>query len=89
LIFHGLRRKDEGGKRQSRDGLSCLFGMVSGSAVANVMTMDPLTIPMMEKSGYSKRFCGAIRPSRNGRAVHASLHGRGAFIISETLGALT
>ena len=31
-----------------------LFGTVSGSAVANVMDDGPMTIPLMQRSGYSE-----------------------------------
>ena len=31
-----------------------LLGMVSGSAVANVMAVGPMTFPMMKKDGFSK-----------------------------------
>ena len=32
---------------------SGLFGMISGSAVANVVTTGVFTIPLMKKSGYA------------------------------------
>jgi len=42
---------------------SGLFGMISGSAVANAVTTGSLTIPMMKKYGFSARFAGAVEAS--------------------------
>lgn len=39
---------------------SALFGMLSGSAVANVATVGSITIPLMKKSGYPPYYAGAI-----------------------------
>lgn len=79
--------KSTGGSAKVTTVASCLFGMVSGSAVANVMTVGPLTIPMMEQSGYSKRFSGAITSvAGTGGQFMPPIMGAAAFIISETLG---
>ena len=34
--------------------------MISGTAVANVLTTGPISIPLMRKSGYKKEAAGAI-----------------------------
>jgi len=66
---------------------SCLFGMVSGSAVANVMAIGPLTIPSMTKSGYTNRFAGALLSAAGtGGQFMPPIMGAAAFIIAETLG---
>ena len=79
--------KSRGGSAKVTTVASCLFGMVSGSAVANVMTVGPLTIPLMEQSGYSKRFSGAITSvAGTGGQFMPPIMGAAAFIISETLG---
>ncbi|MFW5680486.1 MAG: TRAP transporter permease, partial [Pseudomonadota bacterium] len=39
---------------------SGLFGTVSGSAVANVMTTGAFTIPLMKRIGYRPAFAGAV-----------------------------
>src|SRR3546814_2984976 len=39
---------------------SGLFGMISGSAVANVASTGVLTIPLMKRTGFSARFAGAV-----------------------------
>ena len=39
---------------------SSLFGTVSGSAVANVMTTGTFTIPLMKRTGYRPAFAGDL-----------------------------
>ena len=39
---------------------SGLMGMISGSGIANVMTIGPFTIPLMKRFGYSSVFAGAV-----------------------------
>lgn len=63
-----------------------LLGMVSGSAVANVMAVGPMTLPMMKKDGFSNNFCGAIAAiSGTGGQLMPPVMGTAAFIIAETL----
>ena len=60
--------------------------MVSGSAVANVMAVGPMTFPMMKKDGFSNYFCGAIAAiSGTGGQLMPPVMGTAAFIIAETL----
>src|SRR5699024_8936609 len=39
---------------------SAAMGMISGSAVGNVVTTGAVTIPLMKKTGYTSRFAGAV-----------------------------
>lgn len=79
--------RTKGGSAKAATVASCLFGMVSGSAPANVMAIGPLTIPMMERAGYDKRFSGAvISVAGTGGQFMPPIMGAAAFIISETLG---
>ena len=79
--------KSKGGTAKVATIASCLFGMVSGSAPANVMAVGPLTVPMMEKSGYDKRFAGAVvSVAGTGGQFMPPIMGSAAFIIAETLG---
>ena len=59
---------------------SSLFGTVSGSAVANVMTTGTFTIPLMMRTGYRPAFA---RRGRGGgvdrRPADAADHGRGGL----------
>ena len=43
---------------------SGLFGMISGSAIANAVTTGSLTIPLMKKYGFSPRFAARRRGVR-------------------------
>jgi TRAP transporter 4TM/12TM fusion protein len=66
---------------------SGLFGMVSGSAVANVMAVGPFTIPMMTRLGYEPKFSGGvISVAGTGGQFMPPIMGAAAFIIAETLG---
>lgn len=65
---------------------SGLFGMVSGSAVANVMAVGPFTIPMMTRLGYPAKFSGGITSvAGTGGQFMPPIMGAAAFIIAETL----
>lgn len=66
---------------------SGLFGMISGSAVANAVTTGSLTIPLMKKYGFSARFAGAIEASAScGGQVTPPVMGASAFVMAELLG---
>ena len=43
---------------------SGLFGMISGSSIANTVTVGSLTIPMMIRIGYPRHFAGAVELPR-------------------------
>jgi TRAP transporter 4TM/12TM fusion protein len=66
---------------------SGLFGMISGSPIANTVTTGVMTIPMMKKVGFSPRFAGAVEASAScGGQVTPPIMGAAAFIMAETLG---
>jgi TRAP transporter 4TM/12TM fusion protein len=66
---------------------SGLFGMISGSAVANAVTTGSLTIPLMKKYGFSPRFAGAVEASAScGGQVTPPVMGASAFVMAELLG---
>lgn len=66
---------------------SGLFGMISGSAIANTVTTGALTIPMMKRSGFSPRFAGAVEASAScGGQITPPIMGAAAFVMSEMLG---
>ena len=66
---------------------SGMFGMISGSAVANAVTTGSLTIPMMKKYGFSPRFAGAVEASAScGGQVTPPVMGASAFVMAELLG---
>jgi len=66
---------------------SGLFGMISGSAIANTVTTGVMTIPLMKKVGFAPRFAGAVEASAScGGQVTPPIMGAAAFIMAETLG---
>ena len=66
---------------------SGLFGMISGSAIANTVTTGVMTIPLMKKVGFTPRFAGAVEASAAcGGQVTPPIMGAAAFIMAETLG---
>ncbi|WP_086465006.1 TRAP transporter permease [Oceanibaculum nanhaiense] len=66
---------------------SGLFGMISGSSIANTVTTGALTIPMMKRSGFSSRFSGAVEASAScGGQITPPIMGASAFVMAEMLG---
>lgn len=66
---------------------SALFGTVSGSAVANVMTTGTFTIPLMRRLGYRPAFAGAVEAvASTGGQLMPPIMGAAAFIMAEFLG---
>ncbi len=62
---------------------SGLMGSVSGSAVANTVSIGVITIPMMNKSGFSKRFsAGVVAAASTGGPLMPPIMGAGAFVIA-------
>ncbi|MGQ9370156.1 TRAP transporter permease [Azospirillum sp. ST 5-10] len=66
---------------------SGLFGSVSGSAVANVMTTGAFTIPLMKRLGYRPAFAGAVEAvASTGGQIMPPIMGAAAFVMAEFLG---
>ncbi|AUH65754.1 TRAP transporter permease [Paracoccus zhejiangensis] len=66
---------------------SGLFGSVSGSAVANVMTTGTFTIPLMKRIGYPAHFAGAVEAvASTGGQIMPPIMGAAAFVMAEFMG---
>lgn len=66
---------------------SCLFGSISGSAVANVYGTGTFTIPLMKKIGYPPYFAGAVEAvASSGGQLMPPVMGAGAFLMASFLG---
>lgn len=66
---------------------SGLFGMISGSAAANVATTGAFTIPLMKRLGYDPAFAGGVESSASsGGQIMPPIMGAAAFIMADTLG---
>jgi TRAP transporter 4TM/12TM fusion protein len=65
---------------------SALFGMISGSAVSNVLAVGIVTIPAMVKSGFSPYRAAAIESvGSTGGQLMPPVMGAAAFIMAEFL----
>lgn len=66
---------------------SSLFGTMSGSAVANVVTTGSVTIPMMKKTGYPSHFAAAVEATASsGGQIMPPIMGAAAFLMATFLG---
>jgi len=66
---------------------SALFGMISGSSVANTVTVGSLTIPAMIRLGYRKHFAAAVESTAStGGQITPPIMGAAAFLMIEFLG---
>jgi len=65
---------------------SAMFGMLSGSSVANAVTVGSLTIPAMIRVGYKREFAGAVEAaSSTGGQITPPVLGAAAFLMIEFL----
>ncbi len=65
---------------------SGFMGTISGSGVANVLTVGQFTIPLMKRFGYSSVFAGAVEATASmGGQIMPPVMGAVAFIMAETL----
>ena len=81
-IFGGY----SGGPAKGSVVASGAFGMISGSAVGNVVTTGSFTIPLMIKTGYKPYYAGAVEAvSSSGGALMPPVMGTVAFIMAEFL----
>lgn len=66
---------------------SCLFGMITGSQVANVAAVGVFTIPLMKRGGYKPEVAAAIEAvGSTGSMIMPPVMGAAAFIIPEMIG---
>ena len=73
-------------RRRCRVFASALFGMLSGSSVANAVTVGSLTIPAMIRLGYPRHFAGGVEAaSSTGGQITPPIMGAAAFLMIEFL----
>jgi TRAP transporter 4TM/12TM fusion protein len=66
---------------------SAMFGSISGSASANVVTTGAFTIPMMKRQGFRPPFAAAVEAvASTGGQILPPIMGAGAFIMAELTG---
>jgi TRAP transporter 4TM/12TM fusion protein len=65
---------------------SALFGMISGSSIANTVTVGSLTIPAMIRLGYQRHFAAAVESAAStGGQITPPIMGAAAFLMVEFL----
>lgn len=82
----GLVGRAQGGPAKVAVISSGLMGTISGSGVANVLTVGQFTIPLMKRFGYTSVFAGAVEATASmGGQIMPPVMGAVAFIMAETL----
>lgn len=86
-LAFALTGRFRGGPAQSAVMASSMFGMVSGSTMANVVSTGTFTIPLMIRTGFSKAFAGAVEAVAScGGQIMPPIMGASVFIMSEIIG---
>lgn len=82
-----LTGKTRGGVAKTAIVTSALFGMISGSAIANASTTGVMTIPMMKKKGYPPLYAASLESCASvGGCFMPPIMGSVAFMMSEVVG---
>lgn len=82
----GLVGHAQGGPAKVAVISSGMMGTISGSGVANVLTVGQFTIPLMKRFGYTSVFAGAVEATASmGGQIMPPVMGAVAFIMAETL----
>ena len=83
LAYAATGRK-RGGPAKAAVVASCTMGSITGSAIANVATTGPFTIPLMKRLGYKPSQAAGIEAAAStGGQITPPLMGAGAFLIAE------
>ncbi len=83
----GLTGSRRGGPAKVAVVGSCLFGSISGSSVANVVSTGTFTIPLIKSVGYSPVFAGAVEAvASTGGQIMPPVMAAVAFIMADYLG---
>lgn len=83
-IATGATGKSRGGPAKAAVVGSSLMGMISGTAVANVLTTGTISIPLMKRNGYKSEVAGAIEAvASTGGQLMPPVMGAAAFIMAD------
>ncbi|MGK7221271.1 TRAP transporter permease [Kocuria flava] len=90
-FFHSLSMsvfgRYRGGAAKVSVASSAAMGMMSGSAVSNVLTTGPMTIPAMKKSGFSSTYAGGVEATAaSGGSITPPIMGTAAFLMVSFVG---
>jgi TRAP transporter 4TM/12TM fusion protein len=85
-IAMALMGRYRGGQAKIAIMASALFGTISGSVVANVVSTGVVTIPMMKRAGYRAHVAGAVEAvASTGGQLMPPVMGVSAFLMAEFL----
>jgi TRAP transporter 4TM/12TM fusion protein len=85
-LARGWMGRYRGGSAKVAVAGSAFFGMISGSAVANVSAVGVVTIPLMKRSGYPPQIAAAIEAvGSTGGQLMPPVMGAAAFLMAEVL----
>lgn len=86
-VAYTILGKYDGGPAKAAVAASGMFGMISGSSIANTVTVGTFTIPLMKRLGFSSHKAAAVETaaSVNGQLM-PPIMGAAAFIMAEFLG---
>ncbi|GAB3715258.1 TRAP transporter permease [Nocardiopsis nanhaiensis] len=90
-FFYQLAQAVFGGSRGGSAKVSAVssgaLGMMSGSAVSNVLTTGPMTIPAMRRGGFSGRYAAGVEATASsGGSVTPPIMGSAAFLMVSFVG---
>jgi len=81
-----LTGRSRGGPAKAAVVGSSLMGMISGTAVANVLTTGTISIPLMKRGGYKPRVAAAIEAvASTGGQLMPPIMGAAAFIMADII----
>ncbi|MBK5103632.1 MAG: TRAP transporter permease [Burkholderiales bacterium] len=83
-IATSLTGRSRGGPAKAAVVGSSLMGMISGTAVANVLTTGTISIPLMKRNGYSPETAGAVEAvASTGGQLMPPVMGAAAFLMAD------
>jgi len=85
-IAVALTGRSRGGPAKAAVVGSSLMGMISGTAVANVLTTGTISIPLMKRGGYRPRVAAAIEAvASTGGQLMPPIMGAAAFLMADII----
>ncbi|MGD9829561.1 MAG: TRAP transporter permease [Hyphomicrobiaceae bacterium] len=86
-IATSLTGRSRGGPAKAAVVGSSLMGMISGTAVANVLTTGTISIPLMKRAGYRAEVAGAVEAvASTGGQLMPPVMGAAAFLMADLTG---
>lgn len=83
-LAYSIAGRSRGGPAKVSIFASALFGTISGTGIANVVTTGTMTIPLMIKTGLKPRFAAAVESvASTGGQLMPPVMGAGAFLMAE------